>query len=381
VIEDDERWMRRALELAEASVGLASPNPQVGCVLVRDGEVLGEGAHVYDALDHAEIVALKQAADRGWTAQDATAYVTLEPCSHHGRTGPCADALIAAGIARCVVATVDPNPRVSGGGVARMLDEGIDVTVGTLEREARVLNDGFARFIEGGVPLVTLKAALSVDGRLAPAESGRVRGQPHWLTGWAARDDVQRMRHGADAILTGIGTVLADDPALSDRTGLPRRRRLLRVVLDSMLRVPLESQLVRTANVDVLVFCSEEAPARRAEELERRGVEVRRVVCVDGRLSLAEVLAELCRRRLLSVLVEAGAAVNGAFLTQRLVDKVALFYAETELGIGALPFAEGVASPFVLQESLSRVETAMFGTDVRVTGYLRDAWEATASAS
>ncbi len=189
--------------------------------------------------------------------------MTLEPCSHHGRTGPCADALIAAGVRWVVAATVDPNPLVSGEGFARLEAGGVEVAVGVLEREARAMNDGFAQWIRTGRPLVTLKAALSVDGMLAPPAYARTERRPHWITGLEARTEVQRMRHAADAVLTGIDTVLADDPLLTDRTGLVRRRPLLRVVLDSRLRIPLDSQLVRKAEGDVLVFCDSFAEAQR----------------------------------------------------------------------------------------------------------------------
>src|SRR5580704_7911341 len=201
--------MNRALELARATVGLSSPNPQVGCVIVRDGEVVGEGAHRYDEKDHAEIVALKAAGER---ARGATAYVTLEPCSHHVRTGPCADALIAAGVRRVVAATVDPNPLVAGRGIERLRDAGVAVEVGVCEREAREVNGAFARWIRTSRPLVTLKAALSADGMLAPPPAARTERQTYWITGAEARAEVQRMRHAADAVLTGVGTVLADDP-------------------------------------------------------------------------------------------------------------------------------------------------------------------------
>jgi diaminohydroxyphosphoribosylaminopyrimidine deaminase/5-amino-6-(5-phosphoribosylamino)uracil reductase len=375
VLELDEVFMQRALDLAAATVGLASPNPQVGCVLVRDGEIVAEGAHIYERFDHAEIVALKQARALGIETNALTAYVTLEPCSHHGRTGPCADAMVAAGIARCVVATVDPNPQVSGRGIARLEAAGIAVTIGVLQAEARSLNDAFAKLISTGRPLVTLKAALSVDGRLAPPAGVRTAREPFWLTGPAARAEVQRLRHGSDAILTGIGTVLADDPALTDRTGLLRRRPLLRVALDASLRLSLESQLVRAAADDLLVFCSVEASSVKLEELKRAGVEVVRIGADNGRLRLEEVIAALGERKILSVLLEAGSALNGAFLADKLVDKVVLMYAETELGPDALPFAEGAESPFMLQQAMQRVETRMFGADVCVTGYLRDPWQ------
>jgi diaminohydroxyphosphoribosylaminopyrimidine deaminase/5-amino-6-(5-phosphoribosylamino)uracil reductase len=371
--------MNQALELARASVGLASPNPQVGCVLVRDGVVVGEGAHFYDEFDHAEIVALKRAGDR---AHGATAYVTLEPCSHHGRTGPCATALIAAGVRRVVAATLDPNPQVSGQGIARLKAAGIEVTVGVCEQGAREVNDAFAKFIRTRRPLVTLKAGLSADGMLAPRPDTRTKRQPYWLTGAEARTEVQRMRHAADAVLTGIGTVLADDPALTDRSGIvglggrARRRPLLRVVLDSNLQTPLDSQLVRSANGDVLVLCGTDAEPMSAAALEAEGVQVQRVAERRGRLDLGAVLDMLGQRNILSVLLEGGSKLNGAFLAQGLVDKVALFYSRVELGEDAVPFAAGVGSPLALEQKIRGVTQTMFGADTRVSGYLRDPWDA-----
>ena len=239
---DDVGTMQQALHLARETAALASPNPQVGCVLKKNNQIIGQGAHLYANRDHAEIVALKQAAALGHSTRGATAFVTLEPCSHHGRTGPCADALIAASITRCVVATTDPNPQVAGQGIARLRAAGIEVTLGICKLEARALNNAFAWAITQGRPFVTLKAALSTDGMLAPNPAKRTAAEPHWLTGPLARADVQQLRHASDAILTGIGTVLADNPSLTDRTGLPRRRPLQRIVLDSNLRIPLESR-------------------------------------------------------------------------------------------------------------------------------------------
>jgi diaminohydroxyphosphoribosylaminopyrimidine deaminase/5-amino-6-(5-phosphoribosylamino)uracil reductase len=382
LLPHDERHLQRALDLAQEAVGLASPNPTVGCVLVRDGAVLGEGAHHYDERDHAEIAALKQAASLGHTPQGATAYVTLEPCSHQGRTGPCADALIAADIARCVVATVDPNPLVSGGGLAKLRTAGIEVVVAdpasAPAQRARRLNDAFAHWIQHRRPFVTLKAAVSVDGKLAPAPSVRTANQPHWLTGEAARADVHRLRHEVDAILTGIGTVLADDPSLTDRSGLPRRRSLLRVILDSDLRTPLDSQLVRSASSDLLLLCSMTAPADREAALSNCGVEVLRLSGSGGHLNLRAALDMLAQRNIISVLVEGGSSLNGSLLRVGLVDKLTLYYAERELGLDAIPFAEGIASPYVVQEQLQRMERTSLphGTaeDVRITGYLHDPW-------
>ncbi|NYF81259.1 bifunctional diaminohydroxyphosphoribosylaminopyrimidine deaminase/5-amino-6-(5-phosphoribosylamino)uracil reductase RibD [Granulicella arctica] len=374
----DEFYMQQALALAAATTALASPNPQVGCVLVYNGEVIGEGAHLYEHRDHAEIVALKDAAARSHSIAGATAYVTLEPCSHHGRTGPCADALITAKVARVVVATHDPNPQVSGRGIAKLRAAGIDVTIGICEQPARDLIEAFAHFIRHRTPFVTLKAALSVDGKLAPPPAHRFPNQPFWLTGPAAREEVQQLRHDADAILTGIGTVLADDPALTDRTKLPRRRPLLRVILDTHLRMPLNSQLVRGVESDLLILCGTTASTTRIAALEAAGVEVETIPDHAGHLSLRVALATLAERNILSLLLECGSHLNGAFLAQHLVDKAILFYAETELGNSAIPFAQGIPSPFLFEQSLRRITRTSFGPlerqDACVTGYLRDPW-------
>jgi len=369
--------MQRALTLAREAVGLASPNPTVGCVLVKDGKVIGEGAHHYDAKDHAEIVALKQA---GANAQGANAYVTLEPCSHHGRTGPCSDALIAAKVKRVVIATQDPNPKVSGEGIKKLHAAGIEVELGPCEAEARTLNDAFAKFIQTQLPFVTLKSALSVDGYLAPPPHTRASKQPHWLTGPTARAEAQQLRHASDAILTGVGTVLADDPALTDRTGVfgikNRRRPLLRVVLDTALVTPIDSHLVASSNEDLLLFCSASVDEPRELALLARGVQIERIPTTAlGRLDLHAVLKKLAERQILSVLVEAGPRINGAFLRDDLVDKAVLFYAPTELGAGALPFAEGVASPYLFEQNLQRLTRTTFHEDACITGYLHDPWQ------
>lgn len=373
-MEQDERYMRRALELARATVGLASPNPHVGCLIVRTssgaGEVVGEGAHVYDKFDHAEIAALKQAGER---ARGATAYVTLEPCCHHGRTGPCAEALVRAGVKRVVVATVDPNARVSGKGFAKLRDAGIEVTMGVLEREARAVNDPFARWVRSCRPLVTLKAAVSADGMIAPAN--REKRQPVWITGFEAREQVQQLRHASDAVLTGIGTVLADDSLLTDRSGRERRRPLLRVVLDSHLRIPLDSKIVKTAQNDVLAVCAAEAEGGRVCALEAAGVPVVRVEGRDGRLDLAVVLGVLGERKILSVLLECGSETNAAFLASGLVDKAVIFRSARVLGEDGVPFARGFGSPDKLQQQMRDVTRARFGENECVSGMLLDPWE------
>jgi diaminohydroxyphosphoribosylaminopyrimidine deaminase / 5-amino-6-(5-phosphoribosylamino)uracil reductase len=384
--EQDERLMQRALKLAHDTIGQASPNPQVGCVLTQNGEIIAEGAHFYDLRDHAEIAALKQAAERGISTIGATAYVTLEPCAHHGRTGPCADALVSARIARCVIATTDPNPLVSGQGIAKLRAAGIEVTIGTLQQQAQDLNDAFAHFIQHHKPFVTLKAALSADGKLAPSSADRLPNQPHWLTSPAARLEVQLLRHASDAILTGIGTVLADDPALTDRTELPRRRPLLRVILDTHLRTPLNSQLVRsvadnigwrgplTSASDLLIFCGSAASNSKAAALGKLGIEVDQIPSHHGRLSLPAVLTALAERDILSLLLEAGSHLNGAFLTQNLVDKAVLFYGESTLGESALPFAHGIESTTQFQQTLHRPTQTTIGPDTMITGYIHNPW-------
>jgi diaminohydroxyphosphoribosylaminopyrimidine deaminase/5-amino-6-(5-phosphoribosylamino)uracil reductase len=367
----DELHLARAIALAREAAGLASPNPTVGCVLARGQTTLGEGAHRYDNRDHAEIAALKQAAAAGHNVQGATAYVTLEPCAHHGRTGPCADALIAAGIARCVVATVDPNPLVSGKGLAKLHAANVEVVIaqGALADEARRLNDAFAHFIQHRRPFITLKAGLSVDGKLAPPPSTRTATAPHWITGAAATND---------AILTGIGTVLADNPSLIDRSGLERRRPLLRVVLDSNLRIPLTSTLVTSAKHDLLILCSASASADLETELRSRNVEIVRLSTQGNNLDLNAALNALAERNILSVLLEAGSAINGGFLRADLVDKLVLYYAEQELGLDAIPFAQDFASPYVVQQKLTQTTRATFPNgdteDARITGYLHDPW-------
>jgi diaminohydroxyphosphoribosylaminopyrimidine deaminase / 5-amino-6-(5-phosphoribosylamino)uracil reductase len=374
--DQDRQWMERALALAARSVGLASPNPSVGCVLTQGESLAGEGFHQYDRLDHAEIVALKEAGGR---ARGATAYVTLEPCSHRGRTGPCADALLAAGVARVVIATSDPNPVVLGRGAAKLRAGGVEVSTGLLEAPARKLNDAFAKFTRTGLPFVTMKVASSLDGRIAPAPaaSSEDAAASRWITGPQALAEVHRMRHSADALLVGVGTVLADDPSLTDRSNLPRRRPLLRVVLDSTLRTPLDSKLVSTAHDDLLiVFTDASAAAQRA--LEERGVHLQRVA-VEGaplhRISLDRVMRNLAERQITSVLVEAGSELSAAVLNRDLADKLVLFYAPCFLGPDAVPMLASLPWPGRSGRfTLEKAALNKFGEDFAFEGYLRDPW-------
>jgi diaminohydroxyphosphoribosylaminopyrimidine deaminase / 5-amino-6-(5-phosphoribosylamino)uracil reductase len=362
--ETDQEWMELALRQAERSVGLCSPNPAVGCVLVKGDSLVGEGFHEYDRRDHAEIVALKQA---GPLAQGATAFVTLEPCSHQGRTGPCADALIAAGITRVVVATVDPNPEVHGKGIARLRAAGVEVSTGVLEEPARRLNDGFAKFVTAFLPFVTMKVAATLDGRIAPAQSS-ARGH-FWISGSEARAEVHRMRHAADALIVGVGTILADDPLLTDRSDLPRRRPLLRVVLDTNLRTPLDSQLVKTAYQDVLIFFSH-ADVAAQKALEARGVRLQQIAHHGSRVPLQGALVRLAEMQIPNVLLEGGAEVYTSALNQGLVDRLMLFYAPTFLGQAAVPMLSSIDG----LPPLENYSLKQFGHDFALEARLHDPW-------
>jgi diaminohydroxyphosphoribosylaminopyrimidine deaminase/5-amino-6-(5-phosphoribosylamino)uracil reductase len=368
----DKYWMDRALGLAGKGVGRAAPNPTVGCMLVdAEGNAVGEGFHLYDQRDHAEIVALRNA---GGDAKGATAYVTLEPCSHFGRTAPCADALIAAGVKRVVVATLDVNPVVRGNGVARMRNAGIEVEVGLRKVQARRLNDAFAKYIRTGIPWVTLKAAMSLDGRIAPPPEQRSEAAPFWLTGVEARAEVHMLRHAHDAIVTGINTVLADDPMLNDRSGLPRRLPLLRVILDSQLRLPTTSKLVTsvdtTAGGDVLILTASR-DADRARALRDRGVRVEQMESDESGISLERVLARLGELKISSVMIESGTYLNTAAIAGNFVDRLALFYAPCLLGKDAMPMVE---FPAKIRAGLD-VEVQRFGEDFCMRRTLKTYWD------
>jgi diaminohydroxyphosphoribosylaminopyrimidine deaminase/5-amino-6-(5-phosphoribosylamino)uracil reductase len=339
--DHDIRFMQRALELARKGIGLTSPNPTVGCVIVNNGHVVGEGFHQYDWRDHAEVVALKTAGEK---ASSATAYVTLEPCNFTGRTGPCTQALLQAGIARVVAATRDPNPKVAGGGLESLRSAGVSVDAGICEPEAQRLNQGFACWIRHGRPFVTLKSALTLDGQLALAAPAKVKDR-EWITSEESRTEVQRLRHASDALLTGIGTILADDPLLTDRSGLPRRRPLLRVVLDSRLCLSPKARIVKCADDDLLVLTSVPLKSVKARRLQNAGVQLFRVPRWQGKLDLNTVLEELGRREILTVLLEAGPRLNGAALSASLVDRLFLFYAPKLAGHAKVPFAAGKTLP------------------------------------
>jgi len=356
--------MEHALDLARKGVGLASPNPTVGCVIVKDGAILGEGFHQYDWKDHAEIVALKQAGD---CARGATLYVTLEPCNHTGRTGPCTEAIIAAGISRVLAAMEDPNPKTHGTGFGRLRAAGIEVESGLLEADAQLINEPFSHWITKRKPFVTLKSALTLDGQLAlpKLHKGKKR---EWVTSEESRAEVQRMRHASDALLTGIGTILADDPLLTDRSGLPRRRRLLRVILDTRLRLSPKSRIVETADDDLLVFTAVPLKSPKVRKLREAGVEVATIEQGGAKFVLLRALKELARRDILSVLLEAGPRLNGIALSAGAVDKLVLFYAPKIAGDFRLSLAN---QPHYTMPPLFIRSVQQFGPDVAIVAYPR----------
>jgi diaminohydroxyphosphoribosylaminopyrimidine deaminase/5-amino-6-(5-phosphoribosylamino)uracil reductase len=383
----DEQYMQKALELARAGVGLVSPNPAVGAVVVdASGNEAGAGTHTYDGIKHAEILALEQAGGR---ARGGTLYMNLEPCSHQGRTGPCADAVIAAGIQRVVCSMQDPNPLVAGQGFAKLRASAIRVEVGAFEAEARKLNESFAKYIRHHVPLVTLKGAMTLDGKIAPPPSGTSHptdvaaggSTGGWITGEIARQHVHQLRHRHDAIMAGVGTIIADDPLLTDRSGLPRRRPLLRVILDSWLRLPQTSRLVKTAKDDVLVLCSS-ADESKQREVEQLGVRVERIAPMpDGRPDLSDVMRHLGKHEITSLLIEGGATLNWTALSSGVVDKLFLYYAPKILGEGSVPFtaSEGGGAHHIPQHraiQARHLQLHQFGEDFAVEGYLKDPYQA-----
>ncbi|HET7286424.1 MAG TPA: bifunctional diaminohydroxyphosphoribosylaminopyrimidine deaminase/5-amino-6-(5-phosphoribosylamino)uracil reductase RibD [Pyrinomonadaceae bacterium] len=338
--DTDRRMMARALELAARGVGQVSPGPLVGCVVVSPaGEVVGEGFYVFEAIKHAETIALDQAGEK---ARGATAYVSLEPHAHHGRTSPCTDALIAAGIKRVVAPIEDLNPKVSGKGFAHLRAAGIQVETGLLREEASRVNEAYLHYMSTGLPFVHLKLAVTLDGKIATRT-----GDSRWITGPEARARAHELRHEYDAILVGAGTVASDNPLLTDRSGLPRRRPLVRVVLGNKSQLSPDSQLARTMS---------EAP-----------------VIVIGNPDLRSVLKELADKSLQSVLVEGGATVAGEFLEAGLVNKVTFFIAPKIIGGAAAPSAIGGTGVEKMADALEleRISVIQRGKDIEVTGYPR----------
>ena len=358
----DAHYMARAIELARKGLYTTHPNPRVGCVIVRDGQIVGEGWHVRAGEPHAEVHALRAA---GALARGATAYVTLEPCSHHGRTPPCAEGLVNAGVARVVAAMQDPNPEVAGRGLKRLADAGIEVRCGVLEAQARALNQGFLKRMEHGLPFVRVKLAMSLDGRTAMAS-----GESQWITGPAARSAVQRLRAQASVVITGADTVLADGARLTvradelgldaEQTAQAMSRAPLRVLIDGRLRVPLDAPFFK-AGPALVATCVPPA------EQYRTGPECLVIPGENGQIDLRQLLLALAARDVNEVLVEAGPRLAGAFAEQGLVDEYQIFIAAKFLGSTARPLLELPLTRMSEASELKIIEMRAVGDDWRVT--------------
>jgi diaminohydroxyphosphoribosylaminopyrimidine deaminase/5-amino-6-(5-phosphoribosylamino)uracil reductase len=363
--EIDRNWMRRGLDLAARARGRTSPNPMVGAVIVKDEQVVGEGFHAYAGSDHAEVAALREA---GAAAAGATLYVSLEPCCHHGRTPPCADQIAHAGIRRVVAACEDPNPSVSGRGIAALRQAGILVEVGLLGDEAARLNESFFKHIRTGLPFVTLKVAASLDGKIATRT-----GESRWITGESARRRVHQLRNEVDAVLVGIGTVLRDDPLLTTRLGIADQRDPIRVIVDNLSRLPLRAKAVnRASTAPTILAVSQMAPRSKLEALEREGVQVIVVENSPRRVSLERLMEALGKRGILSVMIEGGAEINASALREGVVDKVLVFLAPILIGGKSTPTAVGGDGIESLAQALRLhdVRIERFDGDILVEGYL-----------
>ena len=362
--EIDLKFTRRALELAACGVGQVSPSPLVGCVVVdRNNEIAGEGCYIYENLTHAEILALKLAGER---AKGGTAYVSLEPHAHHGRTPPCTEALIKAGIKRVVCPIEDPNPLVSGKGFEHLQSAGIEVFKGILESEAAKLNEKFIHWHKTGKPFVHLKMAISLDGRIATRN-----GDSRWITNEISRKRVHDLRHEYDAILVGANTAMIDDPVLTDRSGKKRRRPLVRVVLDNRLKLSPDSKLAQTAAEIPTIIFTESDNLERISALESLKIEIKQIK--GGTRNLEAVLSELGKLEIISVLIEGGANVAGAFCDAKLVDKFSFFIAPIIIGGFEAPASiGGIGAAKISDATLLRdVEICRRENDIEITGYRR----------
>ncbi|MGL5206203.1 MAG: bifunctional diaminohydroxyphosphoribosylaminopyrimidine deaminase/5-amino-6-(5-phosphoribosylamino)uracil reductase RibD [Acidaminococcaceae bacterium] len=359
---DDKKWMQRAIALARKGTGTTSPNPLVGAVLVDgDGNIVGEGWHRKAGEAHAEINALTQAGEK---ARGTTAYVTLEPCSHYGRTGPCCEALIAAGVKRVVVAIGDPNPKVAGNGIKRMREEGIEVDIGVLAKEAAEINEVFLHWITQNRPFVALKYAMTLDGKIATGT-----GDSKWITGEEARKHAHYLRSIYDAILVGKGTVLADDPSLTCR--LVKGKNPLRIVLDARLEIPTSAKVLSDGEAQTIIVAGKNVlPERLTERVNLKNVEVLQFQAADDKINLKLLLDELSERKITSILVEGGGAVHGNFIDEGFVNRVYAFIAPKIVGgIKALSPVGGIGCTKIADGlQLDRVETMVLGKDFLITG-------------
>jgi diaminohydroxyphosphoribosylaminopyrimidine deaminase/5-amino-6-(5-phosphoribosylamino)uracil reductase len=360
----DEYYLKRALTLARRGRGKTSPNPMVGAVIVRNDRIVGEGFHLKAGLRHAEIAALKKAGNR---ARGAVLYVNLEPCRHYGRTPPCVDAIIKSGVKRVVAAMVDPNPVNRGKGISRLRKAGIKVETGLLEKEARALNEAFIKYVGSGIPFVTAKTAQSLDGKIAT-----VTGDSKWVTGERSRRFVHRLRAEADAVLTGINTVIRDDPLLNARAGSgPAARQPLRVVIDSTLRIPPDAKLLKDrTGGKVLIAVSRPKSVRKAEMLRKKGAEIVRIPGRKGRVDLKKLLRRLAERGVTRVLIEGGGEITASALEERLVDRMCFFIAPKIVGgkSAVTPVEGGGIGKMNRAIELTEMRVRRFGTDLMVEG-------------
>lgn len=360
MMKEDEYWMRQALRLAQKGKGRTSPNPMVGAVLVREGKVIGEGFHAKAGEPHAEILALSRA---GHQARGATLYINLEPCSHQGRTPPCAPEVIQAGVRRVVVGMEDPNPLVKGRGLEMLREAGLDVEVGLLESDCKKLNESFIKYICTKQPFVILKIAATLDGKIATAQ-----GESKWITGEKARKLVQRLRNESDGILVGIGTILKDDPLLTPR--IKGGKNPFRIVLDSQLRIPDQARVLQKIPEKTILVTSEGAPDQKIEEFKKKGSQVLVLETVEGRINLRALLFRLGEMGITSLLVEGGSEVNGSFLREGLMDKLLLFLSPKLLGGQALEMfgGRGVEK---LEDAyqIDHIKVKKVGEDLLIEGY------------
>jgi len=366
-LDYDQFFIKYTLKLAARAMGRTSPNPMVGAVVVKDGQIRGEGYHQKAGTPHAEIHALRQA---GEAARGATLYVTLEPCSHYGRTPPCSQAVIQAGIKRVVAAMVDPNPEVSGRGLQQLANAGIEVVSGVMEEEARQLNEVFIKYITTRLPFVVLKSAMTLDGKTATRT-----GHAFWVTGAEAREEVHRLRDRYDAIMVGIGTVLADDPQLTTRLSNGQQGKdPIRVVVDSSLRLPITARVINPfSSAPTIVATTPQAPRERRRMLEERGVEVLVVDSEGNRVNLNNLMALLGSREITSVLLEGGATLNASALEAGVVDKLITFIAPKIIGGKEAPGMVGGLGQARMDDAylLDRIKVAHFGEDLMLSGYIR----------
>jgi diaminohydroxyphosphoribosylaminopyrimidine deaminase/5-amino-6-(5-phosphoribosylamino)uracil reductase len=358
----DEKYLRMACRLARKAAGRTSPNPQVGAVVVRRGKVIGTGYHPFAGGDHAEIAALKRAGAR---ARGATLYISLEPCSHQGRTPPCTGALIRAGIKQVVCGTKDPNPLVAGRGFRQLRRAGIKVRAGVLEEECRALIEGFAKYITRRVPFATLKLAVTLDGRIAAAS-----GDARWISGGESRDTVHRLRNEVDAVIVGLGTVEADDPLLTCR--IAGGRNPSRVVLDSRLRIPLSAKVLHLSDAGkTIIATGKNASPAKIRALEALGVRVLRLPLKREQVSWGPLLKALARQEIVSVMIEGGGAAAASALKEKIVDKILFFYAPKILGGDGRPMIEALGFHRIRQAiAVKNLAFTRSGEDLVVSGYL-----------